>query len=693
MCLMLAFSLFTKETSAAASTTEQKIEVISPSGKGGEEQFKRGEKIYYTYTLTKNSKKLEVSLYGGPKDETVYKVKRYDGWGLNKKVIASKDTAKLVPGQYGLLICDYTENKNDPVCDSSDGVITITDDSPVDVATSTPKEQKIEIKSPNGGEQFYKGESINYNYKLAKNTKNLLIELVDADKNTVGYTAKRYDGWGDNRKVISKEETKKIPGGMYILRICDTSTRVPVCDVSDGRITIVDKLPISEILAPVLTKVQAKAANDNELFATETAVLYGKNIIKEYTKVYLVLNDGQKKFFSTRDLNTTSMTVSTFERGILADGTYKLYAVNGEKVSNPLTINYKNPTASVIPTIKIIYPNGGEVLGLGVKDVDFRTTWSASNLIGDVEVYVHFDDGGTCFLGRTQVTSGVFTKKLGANYKCPNLPRTLIDGDKYRVSIYADNGDSDVDFVVKDSSDNYFTIQNFSNEILENPNQDQDQQEQDNDLQGVIKNTDSTPQKILGAPTDACKNLPGDQAGIPSGYTNTGVKVSGNCKKIGALDEFSEPIKQEEKKNQEQKIEKVCQVIRDNIPEEKRKLDASWRNVKCDSDVFENTKKKDRRTQTKNVEKGTQSASEASYPVVIELESGSTHEFVKTLQKYLNSNGYIVNEILGEVGSIGYETDYFGEKTKQALIKFQKDKGITPAQGYFGPKTRAVMGI
>jgi peptidoglycan hydrolase-like protein with peptidoglycan-binding domain len=77
----------------------------------------------------------------------------------------------------------------------------------------------------------------------------------------------------------------------------------------------------------------------------------------------------------------------------------------------------------------------------------------------------------------------------------------------------------------------------------------------------------------------------------------------------------------------------------------------------------------------------------------INLELGMVHPAVISLQQYLNSNGYIVNDITGEPGSIGYEADYFGEKTKQALIKFQQAKGITPAQGYFGPMTRAAMGI
>ena len=77
----------------------------------------------------------------------------------------------------------------------------------------------------------------------------------------------------------------------------------------------------------------------------------------------------------------------------------------------------------------------------------------------------------------------------------------------------------------------------------------------------------------------------------------------------------------------------------------------------------------------------------------IDLELGMAHPTVVTLQKYLNSKGYMIETIPGESGSIGYESDYFGEKTKQALMKYQKDKGIYPVWGFYGPQTRRMMGI
>ena len=82
----------------------------------------------------------------------------------------------------------------------------------------------------------------------------------------------------------------------------------------------------------------------------------------------------------------------------------------------------------------------------------------------------------------------------------------------------------------------------------------------------------------------------------------------------------------------------------------------------------------------------TTSSSLSSSPT---LKIEDTNPSVLLLQQYLNNNGYVVNEIKGEPGSIGNETTKFGLKTKQALIRFQKDHNITPADGIFGPITKA----
>ncbi|MEI6528790.1 MAG: chitobiase/beta-hexosaminidase C-terminal domain-containing protein [Candidatus Falkowbacteria bacterium] len=68
------------------------------------------------------------------------------------------------------------------------------------------------------------------------------------------------------------------------------------------------------------------------------------------------------------------------------------------------------------------------------------------------------------------------------------------------------------------------------------------------------------------------------------------------------------------------------------------------------------------------------------------LKQGSTSQDVKELQQYLNANGDQV-AITG-AGSKGQESINFGQATKEALIKFQKNNKILPANGYFGPLTR-----
>ena len=72
-----------------------------------------------------------------------------------------------------------------------------------------------------------------------------------------------------------------------------------------------------------------------------------------------------------------------------------------------------------------------------------------------------------------------------------------------------------------------------------------------------------------------------------------------------------------------------------------------------------------------------------------DLEVGATGDDVKALQAYLNTHGYIVTA--SGAGSPGNETTRFGSLTKAALIALQKAAGISPAAGYFGPKTRAYV--
>jgi len=71
------------------------------------------------------------------------------------------------------------------------------------------------------------------------------------------------------------------------------------------------------------------------------------------------------------------------------------------------------------------------------------------------------------------------------------------------------------------------------------------------------------------------------------------------------------------------------------------------------------------------------------------LTTGSLGSEVKALQEFLNAHGYTI--ATSGAGSPGNETATFGPATRAALVKYQKAKGITPASGYFGVKTRAAI--
>jgi len=81
---------------------------------------------------------------------------------------------------------------------------------------------------------------------------------------------------------------------------------------------------------------------------------------------------------------------------------------------------------------------------------------------------------------------------------------------------------------------------------------------------------------------------------------------------------------------------------------------------------------------------------EAAVPQITrDLTLGSTGDDVKSLQQYLNDNGYSVAP--SGVGSKGNETFYFGNATQAALKKFQTANGITETG--FGTKTRALLAV
>ena len=75
----------------------------------------------------------------------------------------------------------------------------------------------------------------------------------------------------------------------------------------------------------------------------------------------------------------------------------------------------------------------------------------------------------------------------------------------------------------------------------------------------------------------------------------------------------------------------------------------------------------------------------SGYAFAKDLTLGAKGADVTALQQALVAEGHLVMPA-------GVAYGYFGSLTKAAVIKYQLAKGITPAAGYFGPKTRASFG-
>ena len=76
----------------------------------------------------------------------------------------------------------------------------------------------------------------------------------------------------------------------------------------------------------------------------------------------------------------------------------------------------------------------------------------------------------------------------------------------------------------------------------------------------------------------------------------------------------------------------------------------------------------------------------AGFQFTQNMTLGYRGEEARKLQIYLNCRGFMVSTNDG--GRPGEETTYFGTETRAALAKYQASVSISPAIGYFGPKTR-----
>jgi len=120
----------------------------------------------------------------------------------------------------------------------------------------------------------------------------------------------------------------------------------------------------------------------------------------------------------------------------------------------------------------------------------------------------------------------------------------------------------------------------------------------------------------------------------------------------------------------------------------------SWDNIKevDDLSIVKTGPKLPSKSETSDTDKQ-KSELKTTYEFTGSLEKGDTGKEVKKLQQFLNDNGFQLAE--SGPGSPGNETNYYGDLTKQAVIKLQnkyseqilKPLGLSEGTGYFGSAT------
>ena len=103
--------------------------------------------------------------------------------------------------------------------------------------------------------------------------------------------------------------------------------------------------------------------------------------------------------------------------------------------------------ASPSPYIKVISPNGGEVVSF---DKPFSIAWSSA---GTQLAYIYLlsPDGGTCRIDGVNASLGKYSKVIKQGEKCLNTSKTIQPG-QYKILIYGDTQGAE------DTSDGFFDL-------------------------------------------------------------------------------------------------------------------------------------------------------------------------------------------------------------------------------------------
>ena len=276
---------------------------------------------------------------------------------------------------------------------------------------------KIKLLSPNGSESWQAGSSQTIQWQSSG------VANVN-----IYYSSNNGLSWNAVASTIAASlgsyswTVPSTAGNQFKIKVSETAN-VNVFDISDGSFTV--------------TSLNLTAPNGSENFAIGST----QNI----TWTSSFISNVKLEFSTDNGLNWYIITGSTPSNGVyywqVPNAASTQCKVRISETGNPSTYDISSNTFSITesPTVKVLYPNGGESLGIGTPEI---IKWTSSN-VNNVKLEYSVN-GGTSW---TTITSSV--QSTGSyTWTVPSAPSSNC---KIRISDASRPGISDV-------SDSVFTI-------------------------------------------------------------------------------------------------------------------------------------------------------------------------------------------------------------------------------------------
>jgi len=322
----------------------------------------------------------------------------------------------------------------------------------------------VTVLSPNGGEVYEAGQQITVKWKTTDILSSEKVVIVLDPVST--YDGDGYNMSGSNGTINDGTETftlnSSITRGNFTIRVL-LLTNNSIKDSSDNFFTIQAPTPpryksadlkINGSDNPAAVPLNSKITASWTSTGTVNCYTYGNHVpLWQSTSLW--------------NNRTVAVSGSDFLKAIWLDGTndsspseltisIQCFESNGDYITDSVTLPLTRPT--IIPTITVLSPNGGEIFTPGQK---INVTWQSSNIPNTENIQISLIDT----ISSIDFQANIITTPNDGQ-ETFTLPTTnwdgssLTHGTRFKIGLWTIRGEGFP--VYQDLSDNLFTINSSS---------------------------------------------------------------------------------------------------------------------------------------------------------------------------------------------------------------------------------------